>query len=67
MTGENKSLLDGMRVKEEGFSSRSKDTAERLFVCGFCPKCGGPIFGPESVSIAENPVVKYSCNCRAGT
>ncbi len=58
-----KSLLDGMRTKEQGFPLGGEDVKTRLEVVGACNQCGSPIYGRKSLWADESPVVKRSCLC----
>lgn len=68
MQHETKSILDGMEVKEHGFSLGKTCGAscktEKLTVVGHCPTCGSPIYGPRSVTADETVVAKHSCACQ---
>ncbi len=35
-----------------------------LGVVGRCPACGAPIYGYDIIHSDEEPLLKYSCNCR---
>lgn len=75
MEHKDKSLLDGMEVKEQGFPisrGTNQKTAESSMIrngviVGHCPKCGGPIYGPTGVTMGSDsppPFIYYSCGCR---
>lgn len=60
MTEKNKSILEGMEVKESGSSYLYCDS---LQVIGSCPKCGNPIYGKINVGQDEQISVKRTCDC----
>ena len=72
IVSEHKSILDGMRIKEEGFYkpvpvSQTNPMLEAfapLIVVGACPGCGSPIYGKPSILLDENPQVRLTCSCR---
>lgn len=64
MPEQDKSILDGIKIKEEGFPLGSPSApGDARHVVSKCPVCGAPIYGPERTT-AETPNVVFSCNCR---
>lgn len=63
----NKSVLDNMKIKEEGFPLSTKEGSSKLLlgVVSQCPTCGAPIYGPTQATAGEPVAAQYSCNCRA--
>lgn len=66
-----KSILDGMKIKEEGFPISRKETPNEPYlrmgwrVVSNCTHCGNPIYGPEAVSAGSTTIqVTRSCNCQ---
>jgi hypothetical protein len=39
----------------------------KLSIISKCTDCGAPIYGAKTVKIDEEPVVKFSCDCRLKT
>lgn len=69
MQGDQKSIMDHARTKEQGWSQafNREDTPSPLkedqCVVSTCPKCGSPIYAPYAVSPGEEPAVKRTCGC----
>jgi hypothetical protein len=59
----NKSILDNIPIKEQGFPLND---GQRLEIIGHCPDCNAPIYGPRSVAASETPTVKRTCTCACG-
>ena len=65
-----KSVLDNMKTKEQGFPLSVKERPpqeppeRKLETVGHCPSCGAPVYGYRKVALGEEPVVRYSCQCR---
>lgn len=61
-----KSLLDGMRVKENSQYQELMGTVttSRHGIVSYCPHCNAPIYGPQLIGADEEPLVRFSCQCR---
>jgi hypothetical protein len=63
----NKSLIDGMKIKEEGaFFNKSDKVPQppfQLEIISYCPRCSSPYYGKKIISEGESPVIKRSCSC----
>ena len=66
----NKSILDGMKTKEQGFplggtvSNAVANNEAPLVIVGHCPTCGNPIYGKSVMRCpSEFPVTMRSCHC----
>lgn len=62
---QNKSVLDNIEVKEEGFPLQAPAKSEPNAVVSSCPACGAPIYGPRQV-VADQATIPlvFSCDCR---
>lgn len=59
----NKSVLDGIQVKEQGFPL-SQSQGSFLPVVSSCPQCGAPIHGKRLLHPGDDPEVRFTCDCR---
>ena len=58
-----KSLLDGMKVKEEGAFFNNSSQFKLLTVVSQCPKCGSPIYGSSTLAKEDEVTLRRTCSC----
>ncbi len=60
-----KSLLDNIPVKEEGYilKAHMQPAPETLCIIGKCPTCRSPYYGKTRIKVGEEPIIVKSCSC----
>jgi len=62
-----KSLLEGMQIKEQGFPLSDKVShgkSDKLEVVSHCPKCNNPIYGPKQATVGPPINAQRTCSCQ---